>query len=189
MKSLAVLITCAACAYLSPALANEFEAPLKAQAEVIKVWLSDPVIIAAINSQNAANAKLTQADIDALDKQWRAETTAADQPLIQKTLGNSLSAFLKQKQTSSNGLYAEIFVMDNHGLNVGQSEITSDYWQGDEDKWQKTYSAGANAIHLSEVEKDESTQAFQAQLSLPVVDPASAAVIGAVTIGINVEAL
>jgi hypothetical protein len=81
----------------------------------------------------------------------------------------------------------EIFVMDNKGLNVGQSDITSDYWQGDEAKWQKTYSVGASAIHISDVAKDESTQSFQSQLSLPVVDPANNQVIGAVTIGINVE--
>lgn len=79
--------------------------------------------------------------------------------------------------------------MDNHGLNVGQSEITSDYWQGDEAKWQKTFLAGAGSMHISEVEQDEFTQTYQSQLSLPVIDPASGAVIGVITIGTNVEAL
>lgn len=39
------------------------------------------------------------------------------------------------------------------------------------------------------MEKDESTQTYQSQLSLPVVDPASNQVIGAITLGINVERL
>lgn len=170
-------------------LANEFEAPLKEHAQKVKQWLTDDIIITTLRQQNADNAKLTQADIDAKDKQWRAETTSAEQPTIKAVLGNALSTYLKQKQASSNGLYTEIFVMDNRGLDAGQSEITSDYWQGDEDKWQKTFLVGPDAIHLSEVEQDESTQIFQSQLSLPITDPASGAAIGAITIGINVEAL
>jgi hypothetical protein len=84
-------------------------------------------------------------------------------------------------------MYTEIFVMDNKGLNVGQSDVTSDYWQGDEAKWQKTYQVGPDAIHVSDVEQDESSQVFQAQVSVPVVDGGQ--VIGAVTVGVNVDAL
>ncbi|MCP5324858.1 MAG: hypothetical protein H7A09_00815 [Oceanospirillaceae bacterium] len=155
----------------------------------VSQWLQDPVIINAIKAQNQANAGMGQGQIDALDKQWRAEVSAPKHPLIDGVLNNALSAFLKAKEKASNGLYSEIFVMDNHGLNVGQSEITSDYWQGDEAKWQKTYSVGPGSMHISEVEQDESTQTYQSQLSLPITDPANGAVIGAITIGINVEAL
>lgn len=172
-----------------PAFANEFEAPLKEQAQLIKSWISDDPIVTAIKDQNTRFTGLSQADIDAKDNQWRAETANTEQPLINEVLGNTLSTYLKQKLETSNGLYTEIFVMDNHGLNVGQSGITSDYWQGDEDKWQKTFLMGADAIHLSDVEQDESTQIYQSQVSLPVVDPASGSVIGAITVGINVEAL
>jgi hypothetical protein len=72
---------------------------------------------------------------------------------------------------------------------VAQSDITSDYWQGDEEKWAEVYPKGAGALHLSEVEQDESTQIYQSQISMPVVDPADGAVIGAVTVGVNVEML
>ncbi|MFD0390710.1 hypothetical protein ACFQ4K_27435 [Tistrella bauzanensis] len=50
-------------------------------------------------------------------------------------------------------------------------------------------SEGADARHLSEVDFDESTQSYTVQVSLPVVDPATAKPIGAVTFGIDVEAL
>ncbi len=86
-------------------------------------------------------------------------------------------------------MIAEVFVMDDKGLNVGQSAVTSDYWQGDEAKWQKSYGAGAGAIFVDEVEKDESTQALQSQVSIAISDPASNEVIGAITLGINVEGL
>ena len=67
--------------------------------------------------------------------------------------------------------------------------MTSDYWQGDEDKWSKTYSVGPDALVIGDVEQDESTQRFQTQVSLSVVDPADGAVIGAVTVGVDVENL
>jgi glycerol-3-phosphate dehydrogenase len=170
------------------AVANEFAPAITKHADTdVRQWLKDPAVVSAVKAQNQKHASLTQADIDSMDKKWRAETGASSQPMIQAVMANDLSKFLKAKKDGSKGLYTEIFVMDNKGLNVGQSDITSDYWQGDEAKWQKTYSVGASAIHISDVSKDESTQSFQSQLSLPVVDPANNQVIGAVTIGINVE--
>ena len=73
------------------------------------------------------------------------------------------------------------------GLNVAASAVTSDYWQGDEAKWQETFLAGPGASHVSEIEEDESTQTFQVQVSLPVVDGGSP--IGAITLGVDIERL
>jgi hypothetical protein len=79
--------------------------------------------------------------------------------------------------------------MDRHGLNVAASAITSDMWQGDEAKFTETYSIGAGAVHFSEVELDESTQRYQAQISVTIVDPSSGEPIGAMTVGVDAEAL
>ncbi len=172
------------------ASANEFEPQLRDLAKNnIQAWLSNPSVIEAVKAQNTAHSDLTETKIVALDKQWRAETNASSRPMINEVLANSLSAFLKGKKEGSEGLFTEIFVMDNKGLNVGQSDITSDYWQGDEAKWKKTYAVGADALHIGKVKEDESTQTFQSQVSLPVVDPKDGSVIGAITVGVNVEML
>lgn len=155
----------------------------------VKQWIANDTVINAIKAQNAKHAGLSQADIDNMDKDWRAQTDASSKPMIDAVLGNALSNFLRQQKDSSQGLVTEVFVMDNRGLNVGQSDVTSDYWQGDEAKWQKTYSAGPDAIFVDEVEMDESTQTFQSQVSMAIVDPATGQVIGAITVGINVDAL
>jgi hypothetical protein len=155
----------------------------------VRAFVADSQVIDAVNAQNDRHAGLTQSRIDKLDKQWRAETASAGGKLVDSLLGNELSGYLVAIQESSQGLFAEIFVMDNKGLNVGQSGLTSDYWQGDEAKWQNTYGKGADAMLIDEVEFDESTQSFQSQLSLPVVDPVSGAVIGAVTVGVNMDLL
>ena len=173
-----------------PAAAQDIAGPARALVESeIGAWLRDPLVLDALKAQNARNASLTQADIDALDRQWRAETSASSRPMIDAVLANPLSRHLKMLRERSEGLYTEIFVMDDKGLNVGQSDVSSDYWQGDEAKWQETYLAGPGAIHIGEIEQDESTQMFQSQISLAIVDPATNAVIGAMTVGVNVDLL
>ena len=67
--------------------------------------------------------------------------------------------------------------------------MTSDYWQGDDAKWQKTYQVGPHAVFVDEVEQDESTQRYQTQVSVSIADPVTGEVIGAVTIGIDAEGL
>lgn len=177
--------------FATAALASDAHvAPMTEYANsTVKQWISNDVVIQAVKAQNAKHAGLSQADIDKMDQDWRAQTDAGSKPMIDAVLGNALSAYLVDQKNSAQGLVTEIFVMDNRGLNVGQSDVTSDYWQGDEAKWQKTYSAGAGAVFVDEVEMDESTQTFQSQLSMSIVDPASGDVIGAITIGINVDAL
>ena len=155
----------------------------------LRGWTQSPDVLTAVRAQNAAHAGLDQAEIDRLDKTWRQESKAGGGALIDRVLATPLSTYLKGAKADGKGLFAEIFVMDDKGLNVGQSDITSDYWQGDEAKWQKTFLVGPDALLIDEVELDESSQQFVSQVSLPVVDPETGKPIGAMTVGVNVEAL
>ncbi|MGR6430615.1 hypothetical protein [Rhizobium sp. PAMB 3182] len=190
MKLHAILASAALIAL--PVLAHAEEPYVAAVTEYvnsdIKPWLSDPTVIDAIKAQNAANANLQQSDIDALDQKWRAEVEGSDHPTVDGVLANALSKFLAEKKAGSEGVVTEVFVMDSHGLNVGQSDPTSDYWQGDEAKFQKTYGVGADALFVDEAEKDESTQMLQSQASMTIVDETGAP-IGAITVGVNLDAL
>ncbi|WP_341702968.1 hypothetical protein [Ferrovibrio sp.] len=189
---IAIIAVAAAVALaVAPQVQAQDHAPkAKAWAEkTLKGWMQDAIVVEAVKAQNAKHAGLTQDKIDALDKQWRAETKGGSKPLIDSVVGNALSVWLKKREAESKGLVTEIFVMDDKGLNVGQSDVTSDYWQGDEAKWQKTYSVGPGAVFVDKVDQDESTQKFQTQVSMTVVDPASGKAIGAVTVGLDVELL
>ena len=175
----------------SPAVAEEpHVAPMQdfARAKVAE-WVRNAALVEAIKAQNSKHAGLTQAEIDNMDQQWRSETGAASRPMIERILSNGLSKYLAGLKEQEQGLVTEIFVMDNKGLNVGQSDVTSDYWQGDEAKWKKTYLAGPDAVFVDEIEQDESTQMFQSQLSMTITDPGSGEVIGAITVGVNVDDL
>lgn len=165
-------------------------APIKAYVESeLRQKVSNARVVSAIMAQNREHARLRQSEIDSLDKQWRAEVNAGSGPLTAKLLSKDLSRYLGTVQRDSRGLITEVFVMDAKGLNVGQSTLTSDYWQGDEAKWKKTFGSGKDTIFVDEIEVDESTQALQSQVSFSIVDPDTGEIIGAVTAGINLELL
>jgi hypothetical protein len=172
------------------ALDAEFVAPLTALAEgPLADIAAEPALVEAIMAQNAVTGAYDQTQIDALDAQWRAEVDGASRPLIAAVLASAASRRLAQLEEASAGQYTEIFATDARGLNVAQSAITSDYWQGDEDKFTETFPRGAGAVFLGEVEEDESTQTFQSQVSLTIVDPATGTPIGTLTVGVDLATL
>ena len=184
------ILAVAAAVTASPALANEFEPALRSFLdEEIRAWSQSEEIVSAILSQNAAHEGMTEDGILALDSAWMAEIGAADTPTITSVIEGAAADFLRDRVAASGGRITEIFIMDAHGLNVASSAVTSDMWQGDEAKFTETYGVGVEAIHFSEVELDESTQTYQAQISLTIVDPATGLAIGAMTVGVDAEAL
>ena len=63
------------------------------------------------------------------------------------------------------------------------------YWQGDEPKWLETYRIGKDALHIGNLKYDSSALAWEIQVSLTIVDPATQKPIGAITIGLDPSAL
>lgn len=173
-----------------PAMATDYQAAMQSYLENnIRGWAQSPVLVEAIAAQNSENQGLDQAAVDALDTKWRAEVGTGATPTIDEVLQNAAADFLRAQINESGGRITEVFIMDAQGLNVASSGATSDMWQGDEAKFQQTYSVGADASHFGDVELDESSRRYQAQISLTIVDAASGAAIGAMTVGIDAEAL
>lgn len=163
--------------------------PVTAYVEAhVRAWIADPVIIGAVKAQNVESSKLDPAAIQALDQTWRSEAGSDGHPMIDKVLSSPLSAFLRNKQDESDGSITEIFVMDASGLNVGQSDITSDYWQGDEAKFIEGWRAVGGHVFVDIAEKDESTQMLQSQASIAITDETGKP-IGVITVGINLDQL
>lgn len=173
-----------------PAHANEFAPALQDFLDnQVASWAQDEAIVSAITAQNGRNAEYNQDMIDELDATWRAEVGTNSTPTISPVLNNATADFLRSQVEASGGMITEVFIMDMHGLNVAASDVTSDYWQGDEAKFSETYGRGAGASHIGEVEFDESTQMYQGQISLTIVDPSTGQPIGAMTVGVDAEAL
>lgn len=166
------------------AVASDLQDKLAAHARSqFPAWVGAPLLVESVRDQNRRHARLGRADLIGLDNRWRAELRVGGGPLMDATLNNPLAEYLRQVQTMSDGLYTEIFVMDEHGLNVAASDVTSDYWQGDEAKYLAIREAGPHAVYVGRVEQDASTQLFQVQVSVPVVD--GSRVIGVVAVGVD----
>ncbi len=153
----------------------------------IRGWLFAPELLEAVAQQNINHMGLSGDDINNLDQRWRTEKKYhGGGDLMDSKMNNQLSAFLRGVKAASGGVIVEIFVMDNIGLNVGQTDPTGDYMQGDEAKWKKTYPVSAKAVFIDEVEEEDGMKL--SQTSLTVARP-NGARLGAVTIAINVDKL
>lgn len=185
------LLTACTIALAAPAFAaDEFEPALRSYLETeVRSWSQSPVLIDAIRAMNAERAGFDQAQIDAMDTAWRAEVGGASTPTITPILENAAADFLREQVAMSGGRITEVFVMGAHGLNVAASGTTSDMWQGDEAKFTMSFGAGADGVHIGDVELDESTQSYQGQISLTITDPDTGAPIGAMTVGVDAQSL
>ena len=81
--------------------------------------------------------------------------------------------------------YNEAFLTDNQGANVAAFPPTSDYFQGDEEKWSESFNEGSGRVFIGPVELDESTGVRAVQISAPVLDQGRT--IGVLVVGITVE--
>ncbi len=179
-----VIVLMVLCLFICPAamaLAEEAPQKIKDLAQTkLAAYGKDPVIVAAVKAENAKGKTLEQ--IKALDAKWMATAGIAD--YMQALMDSECGKYLRDIQKSE-PFYAEIFVMDNLGANVAMSDKTSDYCQGDEAKWQKSFNNGAGAVFVDQVKFDDSTKVYLVQVSVPVIDGDKA--IGAITFGIDVD--
>lgn len=142
---------------------------------LVKDFLEQDLVLDAINVSNIANENLSEEEILDLDQQWRAGSD--DYPLIQETLNNEISNNLLDFQRQ-HPEFSEIFVTDQFGLNVAQTNRTTDYYQADEDWWTGAYANGAGESSHGPIEFDESSQSQSIALYIPIQDPKTKKVVG-----------
>lgn len=189
LTTLAVLVATVP-AFATPVFANQYAPAMSNYLETqIRSWAHSAILVDAINAQNLRTSEYDQGVIDQMDLTWRAEIGTPSTPTITPVIENAAADFLRGQVQASGGHVTEIFIMDAQGLNVAASSMTSDMWQGDEAKHAQTYHVGPDAVHFGDVELDESTQSYQGQISLTIIDPETGLPIGAMTIGIDAESL
>ena len=114
---------------------------------------SCPVLVNAVKAENAKSK--TMADIEAMDTKWKGTAGVAD---YMKAMMDSPAGKRLAEIRDSEPYLVELFLMDNQGANVAMSDKTSDYWQGDEAKFKKSYNDGKGGVFVDDVEFDESAQ-------------------------------
>lgn len=143
----------------------------------------NPHIIKEINQRNSEKISLEK--IKQLDALW--PTVTIDHPLKQSMFISPAGRYLKSRVEFENSIFSEIFLTDNQGANITAWPITSDYWQGDEAKWQRSFNEGRGDIYIGNLEYDESTQTDAIQISVPVIQNRRA--IGVIIAGIKLSHL
>jgi hypothetical protein len=162
--------------------ASEVDAAIRAEVEVFRSWTQNPQIHAAVRDQSAQKTPISR--IRAVDMSWVGEEKL--NPRMQVLLSNPCAKSLLTLTGAWPG-YREAFVMDNQGALVCMTRKTTDYWQGDEDKWQKSWAEGKGAVYVGPPEEDESTGTMLTHVSVPVMDGGKA--IGVLTVGVDRELL
>lgn len=181
-KIIALFILCTGAILTAAHAEEQVPQAVNDMVPTLKTWGNNPTLIAAVKEQNAKAMSL--ADIKNKDQVWM-KTTGIDD--FMKTLLNNTAARELKKLEASKPYFTEVFLMDNQGANVAMTNKTSDYWQGDEEKFTQSFNAGNGGIDIGKVKFDKSSQAYLVQVSVPVMDGGKA--IGAITIGINLDEL
>lgn len=169
---------------VSPLASNERNKLELLLETVVMPWLNSSEISAALIEANKSHPTLSKDEILVLDRRWRDEVVSGERVMINRMLQNPLSSYLRVIRERQGGVITEIIVMDHKGVNVGISDVTSDYWQGDEEKFLRA-SVLTSGIYLSDIIFDPSTQKFQVQASLPIKIDGKFS--GVVTVGLDIE--
>lgn len=169
----------------APAFASDYAANMNRYVEgEIAGWATDPAMVEAIRAQNKVTADYDEQKILALDAEWRSQVTAGKGRLIDPVLTSPTAEFLRKKVAGTSNKVSEVLITDAKGLNVAGTSMTSDYWQGDEDKYTKTFLVGSGATTGGEVDFDESWQSYQAEYAFTISDPDSGEPIGSMVVSL-----
>lgn len=144
-----------------------------ARRNIAEAIASDPLLVKAIRTHNQSGETLDE--IKAKDARWIKDTSY---PLRAELTHNACAKRLTEL-TARDPKIVEAFLMNNQGALVCSTKVTSDYWQGDEAKWQQTFGASSD-MFVDEPSFDASTEVYAAQFS--VLIRADGTNIGALTL-------
>jgi hypothetical protein len=161
---------------------SELRELLHVKIRTVQHMALNPVMVRAVRQQNASG--LSAEEISRRDKEWRATKELTPFKLSLQT--SAAGRFLKQ-QVQRSSSFNEAFLTDNQGANVAAYPATSDYWQGDEEKWIDCWNGGNGQIYIGALKLDESTNTVAAQVSAPVLDRGKT--IGVLIVGVTINYL
>lgn len=128
----------------------------------LEMFVKNAIFISAVKKQNQENKSLEE--INRIDEEWRAGSS----PLLAESQNSKAGKYLKNIIIKQADIYNEAFLTDQKGANVAAYPATSDYWQGDEDKFTLSYNGGKGKVYVGKMEYDESSKTNAVQISIPL---------------------
>lgn len=153
----------------------------------IERWKHLPKLEALLKERNLKSRRFSKQEIAERDKKWNQAFMQNDFSYSIELVDQEMSAHLREIKKQSQDMITEIIVADARGLNAAISDMTSDYWQGDEEKFTEVFSKPANTMHFGDINYDESTKRFQLHLSVPLYTEEKFEPLGVMVFGVDVE--
>ena len=137
--------------------------------ENIAVHATNPMHISAILESGEGYEGKSPSEINGylmdMDEKW---IDAGDEsPLVREYMRGESAQRLK-KYTLTDRSIAEIFTTNEFGGLAAVSGKTSDFYQADEEWWQKAYNDGKGALYIGDIEYDESAGLLAMTVAVPV---------------------
>ncbi len=120
-----------------------------------------------------------------MDDKW---AKAGDQDeLIKKSTDGEIPNSMREIMRIRNNI-SEIFITDKFGGLLFSSGRASDFYQADEDWWQKAFSGGKGAIYFSSIELDLSSGKWGSAIAAPI-NSSNGDIIGVCKIFVQIDVL
>lgn len=141
------------------------------EVEDLRSHVTSPGWLRQVKEANSRYATKTPLQIEAFLQEAEKEWVAGNEkvPAIQKILQNPFSLEL-EKLVGVDPRIEEIFLTDRYGGLVAASGKTSDFYQADENWWQRAYSGGRGSDIFEDLAFDESTRKMGIVLAIPIRD-------------------
>lgn len=159
---------------------------LTSQVNLIQTLAIDVSLETALLERIAVN---DISELESRDQAWREAVNANNtNALMRSVLQHEISPALLEFK-SKFPAHVEVFVTDIYGANVASTDITSDYYQADEEWWQKAYNNGRGAVFISQPIFDRSSETLSLQMAVPIFDSQNANIIGILRTTVSLEIL
>lgn len=152
-------------------LAQGLNQVVDGQVEELDDWLLLSDLYQRIHAYNKTLLTLTDAEfatrIQQIEARWPNLDPAA--PELRELLNNEMARRLEEFH-SLHPLFAEIFVTDIKGQLIASTEKTSDYWQADEEWWQRGIKVGYRRVYAEGITFDNSAKVYSIDVAIPIRD-------------------
>ncbi|MFY9526492.1 MAG: sensor domain-containing diguanylate cyclase [Limnochordia bacterium] len=153
------------------AIAIHIDGHLKGLARTTATLATMPALKGSVLASNAAYDSLDplerEAEIDRLDKLWRAAIDAED-PFLEEFLHNPTADLLREQQNIVDDLFGEIFLTNRYGAVIAATGQLTNFAQGDEYWWQAAVHGGEGRVFFDDRGYDVSVGDFVLGVTAPV---------------------
>lgn len=133
---------------------------------VVQEFAQESSLVTHAKRYSDERANLDTRQINLLDIKWR--SAEEDNGFATANTSAEVSGLILTFQQSY-PQFVEIFATDKVGLNIGQSNLTTDFYQADEQWWQDSYHLGGKS-YFGQIEYDESGKHWVIPFYTPIKD-------------------